>query len=193
LLCKIKAAILAAVINFKNKKKMSNLIKALPEGALQVKQDIAKYQQLLDTKPPQAWIKDHPMQSKVKYIPIQVHEELLRKIFQEYSIEIKTVQQLFHSVCITVRINYKHPVTGEWLFVDGVGAQNVQTDKGASASDLSKVKPNAVMLAAPAAESYAIKDACEKLGELFGGNLNRKDVISFNSPYEDKKEDNGLI
>jgi len=33
------------------------------------------------------------------------------------------------------------------------------------------------MKALPAAESYAIKDAAEKLGQIFGSNLNRKDTV----------------
>ena len=37
------------------------------------------------------------------------------------------------------------------------------------------------MKAAPAAESYAIKDAAEKLGKIFGKDLNRKDVIGYES------------
>ena len=35
------------------------------------------------------------------------------------------------------------------------------------------------MMAAPAAESYAIKDAVEKLGKLFGKDLNRKDSMGY--------------
>lgn len=168
---------------------MSDLIKAISSELLEHKKNVEAYNKLLDTNPPNSWVKKHPMHNNVKYLPIQVHEELLRRIFQEYNIEVKEVQQLFHSIQVTVRVNYLHPVTNKWLFVDGVGAQNVQTDKGQSASDLSKVKSNAVMLAVPAAKSYAIKDALETLGALFGGNLNRKDVVTFNSPYD---KDGGL-
>jgi hypothetical protein len=35
------------------------------------------------------------------------------------------------------------------------------------------------MMALPIAESYAIKDASEKIGKLFGRDLNRKDTMGF--------------
>ena len=168
---------------------MSDIIKALPEGALQIKKNLDNFQKLLDTNPPKSWVKQNKFANNTSYIPIQVHEELLRRIFQQFRIEVISYTQLFHSIGVHVRVHYLHPVTEEWLFVDGLGAQNVQTEKGKNASDLGAIKDNAVMLALPAAESYAIKDACEKLGNLFGANLNRKDVVSFKSPYN---KDEGL-
>ena len=45
--------------------------------------------------------------------------------------------------------------------------------------------PNAVQKNLPAAESFALKDAAEKLGKVFGGDLNRKDEIAFKSVYAD--------
>ena len=56
----------------------------------------------------------------------------------------------------------------------------MQTDKDAGAVDFNKIKSSAVQTAAPAAESFAIKDAAEKLGRLFGKDLNRKDIIDYN-------------
>jgi hypothetical protein len=54
----------------------------------------------------------------------------------------------------------------------------LQTDKGAGATDFNALKAGAVMMAAPAAETFAIKDAADKLGKLFGKDLNRKvDII----------------
>ncbi|MCK5612897.1 hypothetical protein KAR91_64080, partial [Candidatus Pacearchaeota archaeon] len=60
-------------------------------------------------------------------------------------------------------------------------AAPIQTDKDAAATDFSKVKTDAVMKAAPAAESYAIKDAAEKIGKLFGKDLNRADGIAYDN------------
>ena len=36
-------------------------------------------------------------------------------------------------------------------------------------------------MGAPAAESYAVKDAAEKIGKLFGKDLNRKDNINYDN------------
>jgi hypothetical protein len=134
---------------------------------------------LLNQPVPSKWVKDHPMAAGVKYLPIDKVEFMLTRIFQEWKVEVVNYAALFQSVSVHVRLHYKNPITGEWLYQDGLGAVAVQTDKGASAADLSKIKSDAIMKALPAAESYAIKDAAEKLGTIFGKNLNRKDAISF--------------
>lgn len=139
---------------------------------------------LLNQQPKKEWVKDHPVAKGVKYIPIDKVEFLLTKIFGEWKVEILSEGQMFNSVYVKVRLHYKNPLNGLWAFHDGLGAVGVQTDKGASASDLSAIKQDAIMKALPAAESYAIKDAAEKLGQLFGSNLNRKDVITYESSYK---------
>jgi len=138
---------------------------------------------LLNQPTPEKWIKDHPFAKNVKYIPIDKVEFLLTRIFQEWKVEIISYSALFNSVSCHIRLHYKNPISGEWSFHDGVGAVGVQTDAGKSAADLGAIKQDAVMKALPAAESYAIKDAAEKLGILFGKNLNRKDTIGFAGAY----------
>jgi hypothetical protein len=43
-------------------------------------------------------------------------------------------------------------------------------------------------MAAPAAESYALKDAAEKLGRIFGKDINRKDTIDITPSLQNKAE-----
>jgi hypothetical protein len=136
---------------------------------------------LLNQPPKKEWIKSHPTAKEVKYLTIARVEFLLTSIFIQWDIEIKTVQQIANSVVVTVRLHYKNPVTGEMQWTDGVGAAPIQTDKGAGATDFSKVKNDAVMKAAPAAKSFAVKDAAHKLGNLFGADLNRKDEIMYDN------------
>lgn len=136
---------------------------------------------LLNHEPPREWVKAHPMFAGVLYIPIDKVEFLLTRIFQEWRVEVIKYEQLFQSVSVHVRVHYKNPITGEWNFHDGLGAVAVQTEKGASAADLSKIKSDAVMKSLPAAKSFAIKDAAEHLGKLFGKDLNRRDSIEFNT------------
>lgn len=138
-----------------------------------------QFNALLNKPPVENFIKDHPFAKGVRYLPIDKVEFLLTKIFQQWRIEVMREGQLFNSVYVAVRLHYLHPLTGEWLYHDGLGAVGVQTDKGEAASNLGAIKQDAIMKALPAAESYAIKDAAEKLGELFGKNLNRKDTIQF--------------
>ena len=43
-------------------------------------------------------------------------------------------------------------------------------------------------MAAPAAKSYAIKDAVEHLGKMFGRDLNRSDTVGYKFLYKDEQE-----
>lgn len=133
---------------------------------------------LLDNPPHKSWVKKHPM-TKNEYLPIDKVEWLLKRIFGEVKTEVISYSAIFQSVAVHVRLHYKNPVTGEWSFQDGVGAAPIQVDKDKSAADLGAIKSVAVQIALPSAESYAVKDAAEKLGSLFGANLSRKDTIAF--------------
>lgn len=136
---------------------------------------------ILNTQPPDKWVKEHPMIPNWKYIQIDKVEFLLRKIFKRYRIEVLKTGMLMNAVEVTVRVHYFNPATGEMDFQDGVGAQELQTKKetGALKMDMSNVNRGAVQMALPIAKSYAIKDACELIGNIFGGNLNRKDTLAF--------------
>lgn len=143
---------------------------------------------LLNQPVPEKLIKKHPFVKSdgvnLPYLPIDKVELLLDKIFQEWRVEVLNVLQVFNAITVTVRLHYKNPLNGEWSYHDGVGAMGIQTDKGASASDLGAIKQDSVMKALPAAKSYAIKDAADHLGTLFGRNLTRKDTIAFVGAYE---------
>lgn len=132
---------------------------------------------LLNQEPPEQWVKVHPY-TKNKYLPIERVEFLLIKIFQRYSVEVVGYSQLFQSIAVHVRLKVENPIDGTFIVHDGLGAAPVQVDSGESAADLSKIKSAAVQMGLPSAESYAIKDAAEKLGKIFGRDLNRKDVLN---------------
>lgn len=142
---------------------------------------------LLNQPPHASWLKKHPM-TKTDYLPIDKVEFLLTRIFQEWRVEIKQVQQLFQSVVTTIRLHVRNPLTGEWFYQDGVGAAPIQTDAGKSAADLGAIKSSAVQIAAPSSVSYAIKDAADHLGNLFGRDLNRKDTIMFAGAYSNEQQ-----
>ncbi len=133
---------------------------------------------LLNQKPPKEWILEHPM-TKLPYIPIARLEYLMTRIFTKWWVEIKQVQTIANSVCVTIRVYVINPITGETEWNEGIGACPIQTDKGAGAADWNHVKANGVQIGAPAAETYAFKDAVEKWGCLFGKDLTRKDFINY--------------
>ena len=143
---------------------------------------IAKNQELnilLNADPKPEWIKKHPYIKDYFYIPIEQLEKLMIAIYSKWRSEIKNVQLIANSVVVTVRVHYLDPVSGEWDWTDGVGATPIQIDKDAGATDFSRMKSSAIQMSAPSAETYAIKDAIEKLGRIFGKDLNRKDIISY--------------
>jgi hypothetical protein len=142
--------------------------------------DSSLFQVLVNQNPKQEWIRQHPM-TKGDYIPIERVEWLLTNVFVKWKVEVKGIQVVANSVVVTVRLYYYNPMEKEWYWQDGIGASPIQTDKGAGAMDWNAVKSDAVMKAAPAAESYAVKDAAEKIGKLFGRDLNRKETFSYDN------------
>lgn len=158
---------------------------------------------LLNQEPPKNWLSEHPTATtknekgetvKSKYLPINRVEYLLTRIFTKWWVEVRSSQLMANSVCVTVRLFVINPVTGKEEWNDGVGAKSIQTDAGKGAMDWNYAKDAGVMMALPSAESYAIKDAAEKWGKLFGKDLNRKGEINYDSllktkvSYEDLAE-----
>lgn len=142
-----------------------------------------EFLKVVNQEPPKQFVKNHPLAPGVRYIPIDKIEMMLTKIFQQWRVEILSSGQLLNAVYVNVRLHYKHPISSDWTSQDGTGAMAIQTDKGENASNLSAVKSNAIMLALPAAKSYAIKDAAENIGKVFGRDLNRKDTMAFTPSY----------
>lgn len=137
------------------------------------------FQVLLNQDPPPQWVKVNPVVTTSKYIPIDKVEYLLTRLFVKWWVEIIDYRLLANSVSVHVRLFYVSPVTGETLHQDGIGAAPLQTDKDAGATDFNRIKSAAVQMALPSAKSYAIKDASENIGRIFGKDLNRKDLMAY--------------
>lgn len=137
---------------------------------------------VLNQNPLPAWVKTHPYIKDYKYLPIERIEYLLRSIFKtNYKIEVLKTGLLLNTVEVTVRVHYKDIVTGEWMYHDGVGAQEIQTKQGSGhlLLDMSNINRGAITMALPIAKTVAVKDACDHFGKLFGSDLNRKDYIDY--------------
>lgn len=156
----------------------------------EVAKNTDKFNFLMNQDPPEKWVKEHPVISGHLYVPIDKIEHVMKRVFKEYRFEIKETKMMMNAVVVTVRVHYKHPVTNEWNWQDGIGAEELQTEKnsGALKADMSNVKRGALPMAAPIAEVTAIKDACHKIGRLFGSDLNRKDVAPYKMDDELQKE-----
>ncbi len=134
---------------------------------------------ILATPPPSKWVKEHPFIKNYKYLSIDKVEFLLRKIFKKYNIEITGQGTAFNGVWVTVRVHYFNPAINEMSYTDGIGSVQLQTAKGTSPADLANINNGALSMAFPLAKTLAIKDATHLLGDIFGGNLNRRDVLEF--------------
>jgi len=182
-----------------SEEKKNEIARALPtyeelvNGDLPAKAEQNKLNLLLNCEPSPKWLKKHPIAKGVVYMPIQITEWLLTRLFLRWNVEIKNVQTIANSVVVTVRLYYQDILSDEALWQDGVGAAPIQTKSGAAATDGGQVLADAVMKAAPAAESYAVKDAAEKIGKIFGKDLNRADRVLYddlaNIPEKEKKHE----
>ena len=176
---------------------MTTAIKKIPTYDELVSMDETKGKQndlqvRLNQEPPAKWVKTNDLANKSKYLPIDKVEYLLTALFVKWWVEVKDFKVVANSCAVHVRLYYVDPITGETLFQDGVGAAPMQTDKGAGAVDFNHIKNAAVQMALPAAETYAIKDAAEKIGRIFGKDLNRKDLMAYDSlvgRFQEIKED----
>lgn len=136
-------------------------------------------QVLLNQNPPEAWIKTNKYANNSRYLAIDKVEYMLTSVFLKWWVEVLEWKVIANSVAVAVRLFYVSPITGETLHQDGLGAMPMQTDEGAGAVDFNHIKTSAVQMALPGAESYAIKDAAEKIGRVFGRDLNRKDLMGY--------------
>lgn len=153
-----------------------------------------KFNYLVNQNPKEEWIGVNGQANNSKYIPIGIVETLLQKLFKQHKIEVLNTQTMFNAIAVTVRVHFWSGIDNQWHFHDGVGAVELQTkkDTGVLKPDFSNLNRMAVMMALPMAKSYAIKDACEHIGRIFGRDLNRKDTleyledVSLSSKWKDK-------
>lgn len=150
-----------------------------------------EFLELVNLDPPESWLETHPLAKNVKYLPIERVEWLLTKMFQEWHPEVLGHDTMYNSITCTVRLHYKHPLTG-WTFSDGVAAVPAKTAKGAKASDMAEILSEAVMTGLPAAKSFAIKDAADHIGKIFGRDINRKNNLDFIASYKSDESESTL-
>ncbi len=151
------------------------------------------FNMIINTPVPQTWIKEHPYvnikidgkQVPLPYIPVKRVKYLLKRIYGKYEWQVKECKQVLNAMVVVGTLTVTNPVTGEKESQDGIGAAAIQMDKGATQGDLSAIKANAIQIGAPAAESYALKNAAEKFGDIFGGNIYDVDKTGYTPVFGD--------
>lgn len=148
---------------------------------------------LLNQEPNSKWLVEHPMVRGYKYLPIERVEWLLTRIFTKWWVEILDSKIIANSAVVTVRLFVIDPLKGETWHNDGIGCAPIQTDKGAGATDFNKVKSDGVMKAMPSAETFAIKDAADKFGKIFGKDTGRKASLSYDAMVKEEIKEKDLV
>lgn len=161
-----------------HEKKLPTIQELYENTDLAIKHD--DFNVLMNQEPPASWVKTNKYAGNSHYLPIEKVEWLLRRIFKQFRIEITGQGTAFNGVWVTVRVHYVHPVTNEWEYHDGIGAEALQVKSGSSPADLANLNKGALAMAFPLAKSQAVKDACHHFGKAFGADLNRRDVIPYN-------------
>lgn len=146
---------------------------------------------IINTPVPKDWIKEHPyvnikingISKPLPYIPVKRVKYLLKRIYGKYEWEVKECKQVLNAMVVIGKLTITNPVTNQKESQDGIGAAAIQMDKGATQGDLSAIKANAIQIGAPAAESYALKNAAEKFGDIFGGNIYDMDGTGYTPVY----------
>jgi hypothetical protein len=164
------------------KDKNGNLV----EGTLTVREALDNFNKAMNRKPSQAQIKKNKFANNTDYIPIEFLETQLEEIFQEWSWKVQQVQQMANAVVVHGDLILTHPVTGRRIIRSGVGAVPIELRSGSNANDGQNINSKALQKNVPAAEAYAFKNACKKLGARFGRDLNRQNTPEFNGRYSQK-------
>ncbi len=136
-------------------------------------------QVLLNQPPPEVWVKRNPYAGNTAYLPIDKIEYLLTRLYTTWHVEVLSYSLIANSCAVHIRLHYRCPITGNMLTQDGVGAAPIQVNEGASPMSPGAMKAHGVQMALPSAETFAIKDAAEKIGRIFGRDLNRSGLRNY--------------
>lgn len=136
---------------------------------------VQKFHNVLNRRPLMHLVRHH---QNYDYLPIRYYERLAQQIFLgQIKYEVIHYGNIFNEVTVHVRCHYRHPVTGEWLFVDGLGSSQIMQDANTKVVDFASFKkPNALQTCLPKAYAEAIKNGWKKVGTIFGSDLNRQNI-----------------
>lgn len=168
------------------------------EIAKQWRIDLQKFLALIDKNP--STIKKHPKQ-QFEYVPIGALEAGLDKVFFGlWSWQITFPQTTVGNEIISYgRLTFFHPVAKIWLHRDGIGASQVRFNQKTDFTDIRNKIQTALQMDSPHADANAFKNACQKIGKMFGRGLRRdytedyEELIPMNKPEKKKKNSDSII
>lgn len=131
------------------------------------------FQKKLNTDPPKSAIEKDKRQG-FSYLPISYYEIMLDDIYfgQWTTTDIQT-KIVANEIIVSLQLNVLHPISGVWLSRSGCGSSTIMQNSGASVTDISQKKKNALQKDYPKAKSEALKNAAKSLGKIFGRDIGR--------------------
>jgi hypothetical protein len=138
----------------------------------------------LNQPPPQSWLKKVPVGGgkEVDYLPTECVEHLLTTLMLNWRVDIKQVTYHLNLVNVVVSLYYTSPIDNKEYRQDGTaGFEMYHSEKNGGIDRSART-------ASQAAETFAIKDAADKIGNIFGRNLNRKTQFEYATNLNKKFE-----
>jgi hypothetical protein len=145
---------------------------------------------VLNQHPPVSWLKKN---NGIEYLPISKVRYMLTRLYVDWFQEIKSVMIVANSITVTVTLHYVDLIDSTWKRTDGIGAAPINTKSGKGAMEWDHVTHDSVQKAAPAAASYALKNAVKRLGRIFGAELKGEDIDYSTLIDEDKFKNAKII
>lgn len=154
---------------------MTDLIKLSEHQAT-----VEHFQKWLNLHPSKDDIKQNKFADNSEYIPIGIIENKLDETYSGlWSVVGVKTERIDNSIVVQLQLRVYHPVAKCWLTRYGVGAVPVQLNKGEKILSPESIKSDAYKKGVGAAKSYALRNAAQSLGVIFGRNLNRADVDEY--------------
>lgn len=168
------------------------------EIAKQWRIDLQKFLVLLDKEP--TAIKKHTKQN-FEYVPIGALEAGLDKLFFGlWNWTITFPQTTVGNEIISYgRLTFFHPVAKVWLHRDGIGASQVRFKQNSDFTNIANKLQTALQMDSPHADANAFKNACQKVGKMFGRGLRRdytedyEELIRTDNPKKKNKNSDSKI
>ena len=115
---------------------------------------------LLESNPPSEWIvKENDGVRQYDTLPIERIDYLLRNIYTQHYLEVLEVKPGSNFIAVTVRVHVLCPDSAKWKHTDGGASERLKGQES-----------NCLQIAIALAQ----KNACKRLGRIFGRDLNRE-------------------
>jgi len=125
------------------------------------------------------------------YLPISFIENKLDEIFGFacWSYEFRDIKIVTNEIVGIVDLKVFHPIAKTWITRSGAASTMIQQVSGSDVSDVNAKIKNALEKGFPKLKSDCLKNAAKSIGKIFGRDLNRDKVDS----YEEGESLNSII